>query len=153
VKELKLGDVAVQVQTHSRLLDVLRARKLNILAACGGRGLCATCHVYVKAGADQCSPVSAREERTLLGVTGARKASRLACQVQIGGDGVQVDLPEGMYLQSFTELEALIGKRTRSPILHPRDGRILVPKDKIITRSAIASIGLQDLDLNTFDTE
>ena len=35
------------VQTESRLLDVLLSRRVNVVMACGGRGICGRCQVDV----------------------------------------------------------------------------------------------------------
>lgn len=141
----------VPLATRDRLLDALLSEQVDVLMACGGQGLCATCHVYVVAGEDQLTPSSEREKRTLSRLTGIRDNSRLACQACVLGQGVRVELPEGMYAQSFGDLEALVGKRTRVPILHPGDGRVLITKNKIITRTAIMS--LQDTDFRITDVD
>ena len=49
------------VHTGERLLDAILANRLEVLQACGGKGLCATCHVYIKQGAQQLSPPNERE--------------------------------------------------------------------------------------------
>jgi len=36
------------VQTNANILSALLAKELNVLPECGGRGICATCHVYIK---------------------------------------------------------------------------------------------------------
>jgi ferredoxin len=136
----------VAVATNSRVLDTLLAQQCPVMMACGGQGICATCHVYVKSGMDSLTPMNDRERRTLSLITGAQPTSRLSCQCRVLGEGVEILLPEGLYVQSFNDLESLIGKRTRVPILHPRDGRILIQKDKIITRTYIMQ--LQDVDFN-----
>jgi hypothetical protein len=51
-----------------------------------------------------------------------------------------------MYVQSFNDLEALIGKRTLVPILHPGDGRSLIQAGKFITRTAIMQLADVDFD-------
>lgn len=136
----------VSVATQTRVLDTLLAKQCNVMMACGGQGICATCHVYVERGMDGLSPINNREKRTLSLITGAGKYSRLACQCQVVGEGVEIRLPEGMYVQSFNDLEELIGKRTQQPILHPLDGHVLIQSGKFITRSAIMQ--LADVDFN-----
>ncbi len=136
----------VAVATNTRVLDTLLAQQCPVMMACGGQGICATCHVYVTGGADSLTPVTDRERRTLALITGAQPGSRLSCQCRVLGEGVEILLPEGLYVQSFNDLESLIGKRTKVPILHPKDGRILIQKDKIITRTYIMQ--LQDVDFN-----
>jgi ferredoxin len=136
----------VAVATNTRVLDTLLAQQCPVMMACGGQGICATCHVYVTAGQDSLTPMTDRERKTLALITGAQPNSRLSCQCRVHGEGVEILLPEGLYVQSFNDLESLIGKRTKVPILHPKDGRILIQKDKIITRTYIMQ--LQDVDFN-----
>ncbi|MFN4149530.1 MAG: 2Fe-2S iron-sulfur cluster-binding protein, partial [Candidatus Sericytochromatia bacterium] len=107
-----LNDV-VNIKTEAELLDVLLAKKLNVLMACKGRGLCATCHVYIKKGADKLTPITPIEERRLEVISNVDGVcSRLACQARVLGDGVVVEVPEGMYIESLNDLEALIGRRS-----------------------------------------
>ena len=148
MKEISLQPInqRVAVATNTRVLDTLLAQQCPVMMACGGQGICATCHVYVSGGDASLTPMTDRERRTLALITGAQPNSRLSCQCRVIGEGVEILLPEGLYVQSFNDLEALIGKRTRVPILHPRDGRILIQKDKIITRTYIMQ--LQDVDFN-----
>lgn len=136
----------VSVVTQTTLLDALLAGNCQVAMACGGQGICATCHVYVKDGQQSLTPATQREQRTLALMTGAQADSRLACQACVVGDGVIVELPEGMYLQAAGDLTSLVGRRAQAPILHPADGRVLIGKGKIITRSRI--LELQDEDLN-----
>lgn len=136
----------VAVATNTRVLDTLLAQQCPVMMACGGQGICATCHVYVNGGSDSLTPMTERERKTLALITGAQPNSRLSCQCRVLGEGVEILLPEGLYVQSFNDLESLIGKRTKVPILHPKDGRILIQKDKIITRTFIMQ--LQDVDFN-----
>jgi hypothetical protein len=88
-----------------------------------------------------------REKRTLSLLTGRDPGSRLACQARVIGDGVIVELPEGMYIESANDLESLVGRRATVPILHPRDGRVLIPANKIITRSRILQLENEDLNV------
>ena len=137
------------VRTETNVLDTLLAVKCDVAMACGGQGICATCHVYVREGADALSPMTKREERTLGLITNSKGESRLACQARVIGEGVIVELPRGMYVRSATELTTLIGRRAEMPVLHPRDGRVLIAPGKIITRSRI--LELQDENFNVLD--
>lgn len=134
-----------QVYTDAPLLDALLAEEINVLMACGGRGRCATCHVNVTDGMDQLSPVNDRERRTLNRLSGCGPTSRLACQARVRGEGVEVQLPRGTYVTSNSDLEALIGLRAETHILHPVTGEVLIAEGKIITRSFIMK--LSDIDL------
>jgi ferredoxin len=144
--EVKINDRPVQAAVDQSLLDVLDGANVQVKKLCGGRGLCATCHVYVQSGADSLSEPTSREEMTLSILTGAQENSRLACQCKVVGDGVELNLPEGVYVESFQDLESLIGTRTTVPILHPRTGQVLVEANKIIIRTQIMK--LKDMDFN-----
>lgn len=137
----------VSVQTEARLLDALLANQCEVAMACEGQGICATCHVYVRQGFESLSPPTMREQRTLGLITSSNKASRLACQARVLGEGVVVELPEGMYLETSVDLKSLIGRRTEIPILHPKNGRVLIEKGKIITKSRILELESEDLNV------
>jgi ferredoxin len=137
------------VPTQSDLLQALLAKNLNVLMACGGKGLCATCHVHIREGADMLTPPTAREQRTLAGVTGCDPNSRLACQARVLGEGVVVQLPEGMYIERAEDLTNLIGKRAEQNILHPLNGSVLIAKGKIITRSRVEELKNLHVEVNS----
>jgi len=144
---------SVSLSTDARLLDALLSQSIPVKMVCGGRGLCATCHVYVTAGEASLTPASQREQLALSVLTGGQANSRLSCQARVIGEGVEIALPDGMYVESFSELESLIGQRTSMRILHPVTGETLVEANKIIIRSSIMQ--LKDVefsirDLNSF---
>lgn len=80
-------------------------------------------------------------------LTGAMETSRLACQATVQGD-VRVRMPDGLYIESFSGLEALIGQRTTVPILHPITGEVLIEKGKIIVRSLIMKLADTDFEVD-----
>lgn len=132
---------AVDVTTGNTLLAGLLARELTVDQACGGKGLCATCHVYVRVGGDCLTPRSAREERTLKLVATADADSRLACQARVESDGAVVEVPAGLYVKSVEGLEDAVGTKAAFDYLHPITGRLLIPKGKIITRTVFGEFG------------
>ncbi|PZV15823.1 MAG: (2Fe-2S)-binding protein [Leptolyngbya sp.] len=128
------------VETNGNLLSILINKDLDVLKECGGRGMCATCHVYVKSGMEGLSPVNRREQRTLEVITTCKPNSRLACQARVLNNGVVVELPPGMYINSIKDIEALIGRRAEQDLLHPITGQVLVEAGKLITRSMMKQI-------------
>jgi ferredoxin len=150
VKRVRLEPIAqvAEVATNSNLLSVLLGKDLNVLKECGGRGLCATCHVYVKEGMESLTPITRREQRTLEVITTHSAQSRLACQARVQRDGVVVELPGGMYVNAFSDLEALVGRRAEQPLLHPVTGQTLVQQGKLITRSTLATVEGLDFDIS-----
>jgi ferredoxin len=149
MKEVKFrGSESVEIKTELRVLDAMLAKQVDVMMLCGGQGICATCHVYVTKNPHCLTPVSEREKNTLALLSGAQPNSRLACQAKVIEDGLEVALPAGLYVESFEDLETLVGKRTKAPILHPKDGRVLIQENKIITRTLIMSLKEVDFDVN-----
>lgn len=142
----------IDIRTNQRLLDALVQSGTPLLMACGGKGLCATCHVYVSGGGDKLSPRTPREQMSLRMLSDLRPNSRLACQAKVQGEGVTVTLPRGRYLTASKDLNALIGRRAEERILHPLDGRVLIETGKIITRSRINELAQVDVDVAEMKT-
>jgi len=130
----------VPVKTDDSVLNVLLAQHIPVPMACKGRGMCATCHVYIEKGAQSLSPKSKKEIRTLGLLTGCDSTSRLACQARVVSDGVVVRLPVGLYVEETVDLEALIGRRTEVPLLHPVTGSVVLPGGKIMTRTLLEKL-------------
>lgn len=47
----------VLISTNSCVLDAVLATREKLLMACGGKGLCATCHVYVTSDDEPTAPL------------------------------------------------------------------------------------------------
>jgi ferredoxin-2, mitochondrial len=77
------------------LLRVLQAAGEPLEGTCDGQMACATCHVIVTAGFDRLPPASVEEEDMLDLAPGARRTSRLSCQVVLAQtmDGLAVRVP------------------------------------------------------------
>ena len=128
------------VNHDNRLISSLIQQDLPIPQVCGGKGLCATCHVYIKEGIKNLSPITKREKRTLGLIESSNNSSRLACQARIIGDGVVAQLPSGIYVSAVENIDNLVGRRAQEDILHPLTGQILVEESKLITRSMISQL-------------
>jgi ferredoxin len=148
-KRVRIEPIAQEshIETNGNLLSVLIQENLNILKECGGRGMCATCHVYIQAGMNSLSPIAKREQRTLAIITTYRPNSRLACQAQVMTEGVIIELPVGMYIQSIQDLKALIGRRCEKQMLHPVTGQTLVEVGQLITRSMVRQLETTDFQI------
>lgn len=138
---------SAEVRTEANLLQALLVEQVPVKMACGGKGLCATCHVYVDRGQESLSPLTRKEERTLALLGEADHSSRLACQAKVLREGVVVRLPRGLYIERTADLDELIGRRTQMRVLHPVTGRPLVEEGKIITRSVIEKLKQVDADM------
>ncbi|HEY9887351.1 MAG TPA: 2Fe-2S iron-sulfur cluster-binding protein [Candidatus Obscuribacterales bacterium] len=141
-KTVRLEPIAQEsaIETNGNLLSVLLNKDLDVLKECGGRGMCATCHIYVQEGSASLTPINRREQRTLEVITSCKPNSRLACQARVIGEGVVVELPPGMYVNSLQDIEALIGRRAEANLLHPITGAVLVEEGKLITRSMLKQL-------------
>ena len=139
----------ITVMENARLLDALLDRDVPVKMFCGGKGLCATCHCYITSSMENLTPMTSQEMLTLSILTGAKTNSRLACQAHIIGGDVEVELPKGLYIESASDLETLIGKRAQVPILHPVSGDILIAEGKIITRTLIMQLSEVDFDISS----
>jgi ferredoxin len=141
-KIVRLEPIAQEtsVETNGSLLSILLEKELDVLKECGGRGMCATCHIYVTKGMEALSSINRRELRTLEVITSCQPHSRLACQARVLGNGVVIELPPGMYVNSLKEIEALIGRRAVQDLLHPITGQVLVESGKLITRSMLKQL-------------
>jgi ferredoxin len=137
----------VLVHTSARVSDAALAVREKLLMACGGKGLCATCHVYVTAGMECLSPMTPRERMALPMLAERQPGSRLACQAKVLREGVQIALPSGQYISSSGELESLVGRRAEQQILHPVNGGVLIQAGKIITRSRLRELAYIDVDV------
>ncbi|MEM6962037.1 MAG: 2Fe-2S iron-sulfur cluster-binding protein [Myxococcota bacterium] len=137
----------VEVKTHDQLLQALLSEQVPVKMACGGRGLCATCHVYIEHGNDALTPRTKREVRTLDLIGSSCGSSRLACQAKVVNDGVIVKLPEGLYVERTADLESLIGRRTEQRLLHPVNGQELLAPGKIMTRSVLRQLQHVEVDV------
>ncbi len=80
----------------TRLLDVAQAADQPLEGACEGAMACSTCHVVVRpADFDRLPPASSEEEDMLDFAVGASRTSRLACQIHLGRDPIEVRMPPG----------------------------------------------------------
>jgi 2Fe-2S ferredoxin len=77
------------------ILHISELAGVDIDHACGGVCACSTCHVYVKEGAESCSPATDDEDDMLELAPGLKPNSRLSCQtVPDGSRDVVVEVPD-----------------------------------------------------------
>ncbi len=75
-------DLEVPVDMGFNLMEILKAYEYDIMATCGGMGLCATCHIEVLEGKDKLPACNDNELDTLDTLPDADANSRLACQIR-----------------------------------------------------------------------
>ena len=126
-----------EINDGDSLLSFLTALKVPVKQVCGGRGICATCHVFVRAGMESLSPAGERESRTLSFMANAKPESRLACQSHVLDDDVVIEVPNIRFLENTSDLMNMVGERAVHDFLHPITGAMLIPQGKIITRSML----------------
>jgi 2Fe-2S ferredoxin len=83
----------VEARRGSSLCDALLAAGIEIEHACEKVAACATCHIYVHAGAASLTEPSDEEEDQLDAAWGLQANSRLACCVQLTDADLTVELP------------------------------------------------------------
>ncbi len=95
-RTVEVDSLTLHESRHGRpgsLLDIALGRGIRIECACGGVGVCGTCHVIVVEGKQNLSEPDEDELDTIDRVPGNTPDSRLACQAQVRGD-VTVRIPE-----------------------------------------------------------
>jgi 2Fe-2S ferredoxin len=82
--------VEVEVPVGTNLKAAAEQCGAHLGSACGGVCACSTCHVYVKEGLPDLSPMELGEEDRLDGAFDVRPNSRLGCQTRVLKDRLYV---------------------------------------------------------------
>lgn len=88
--------VAATCEPGDNLLRVGQAAGLPLEGTCEGQMACSTCHVIIAADWFERLPPAAEEEEDMLDfAAGARRTSRLSCQIELTAamDGLTVSIP------------------------------------------------------------
>ena len=86
---------ALEGDSNSTLMEILRDAGLDIEAACGGCCACATCHVYINdKWLDKINTKDDDEESMLDQAFDVKETSRLSCQISLSDDldGIELEL-------------------------------------------------------------
>ena len=89
-------ELVVEAKTGDRLLEVAQAAGQPLEGTCEGQMACSTCHVIVdKAWFDKLPAASDDENDMLDLASGARRTSRLSCQIMLDDtlNGLVVHVP------------------------------------------------------------
>ena len=86
------GDT-IEAERGTSICEALLEHGIAIEHACEKVGACATCHVYLRVGADQVAPADEDEEDELDNAWGLDGQSRLSCCVRVKGPRLVVELP------------------------------------------------------------
>lgn len=100
-------NVSVQAEAGENLLEVMVSAGVYIHAACGGSGVCGKCQVKILSGAVTTGEVKASAEKKLL------PGHSLACQSVIGGEDLEIEIPETSRIRKKVESEAGMSKGGR----------------------------------------
>jgi 2Fe-2S ferredoxin len=95
-KTVEVDDAKYPLADHGRpgsLLDIALAHDIHLEHNCGGSCACTTCHVVVREGEDNLSPMEQDEEDRLDTAEGLTLPSRLGCQAIVKGN-VVVEIPK-----------------------------------------------------------
>jgi 2Fe-2S ferredoxin len=93
---IEVDDGKYPLADHGRpgsLLDIALAHEIPLEHNCGGSCACTTCHVIVREGENNLSPMQQDEEDRLDTAEGLTLHSRLGCQAIVTGD-VVVEIPK-----------------------------------------------------------
>lgn len=74
------------------LLQHFHSHQLDWMHACGGKGKCTTCKVFIKEGGTHFLPLTAAEQRYQR-IGALKDTERLSCQAMTTGD-VVIEVPE-----------------------------------------------------------
>jgi 2Fe-2S ferredoxin len=85
--------ITLEADAEDTILEVARANKIRLEHNCGGNCSCSTCHVIVREGEENLSPLEEEEDDRLEECEERGSGSRLSCQARIRGD-VTVEIPE-----------------------------------------------------------
>jgi ferredoxin len=75
--------IEVEVPVGTAIRDAAEGAGAKLGSACGGVCACSSCHVYVKEGLEDISPLEDKEEDKLDGAFDVRPNSRLGCQSRL----------------------------------------------------------------------
>lgn len=78
---------------NRKLIDALLEHGIALEHACEKVCACATCHVYIRQGAEHLAPADEEEEDQLDDAWGLDADSRLSCCVRLKGPALVVELP------------------------------------------------------------
>ncbi|NDH58238.1 MAG: ISC system 2Fe-2S type ferredoxin [Betaproteobacteria bacterium] len=84
----------IEASVGANLAQVLLDAGIDLEHACGLVCACTTCHVVVRQGYASLELASDQEDDLLDRAWGLTPRSRLSCQVRIGRDALQIELPK-----------------------------------------------------------
>lgn len=89
-----LEELTVEVKEGTTLLEAAEEAGAKVGHSCGGVCACSTCHVWIRKGGESLSEQTDREMDRLDMGFDVREYSRLACQSEVGGQDLIVDVTQ-----------------------------------------------------------
>lgn len=93
-------EIAAEGEAGETLLRAAQRAGMPLEGTCEGQMACSTCHVIIAAEWFEQLPAASEEEEDMLDLAaGARRTSRLACQIVLGDEheGLAVTIPAESY--------------------------------------------------------
>ena len=84
----------IEAKPGDNLIQLLLDHGIKIEHACEMQCACTTCHVYVRKGFNELTEASELEEDLLDKAWGLDMDSRLSCQVTVGEDDLEIEIPK-----------------------------------------------------------
>lgn len=100
-------DVSVEVPNGTTLLDAAEQCGAKVGHSCGGVCACSTCHVWIRKGLTSLSEQSDQEMDRLDQAFDVRAFSRLACQSEVAGEEIAVEITQESITAYLDENPAL----------------------------------------------
>lgn len=91
--ELCPDGAIIEARTGESLCEVLLDNKISIEHACELSCACTTCHVLIRRGFRELDEATEQEEDMLDKAWGLESQSRLSCQVIVGDEDLEIELP------------------------------------------------------------
>lgn len=85
-REGQTHEILAPTDMSMNLMEVIRSYELaedNAIGVCGGMAMCASCQVYVLAGAEKLEEMGAEEDAMLGEAFHVQPNSRLGCQIPV----------------------------------------------------------------------
>ena len=95
----------IEVEAGTSLLEAAQQAGVDLVAACGGMGICGTCRVRPASGDDNLNPLTPSEEE-MLEPEQVAAGYRLACQAVPCGD-VKVEIPPEILVNMLIRLATI----------------------------------------------
>lgn len=82
---IRINGIPLEARAGGTLLGAAIKGGVRLMHLCGARTLCSTCRVKVESGADNLSPITAKERLSLRYHLSLGPRTRLACQARVAG--------------------------------------------------------------------